>query len=311
MKLQRSTVTFLFAIAFALRSFGIDPETEPEIVRPTGVVKPYSSKPKRAKPAAKSSEDDVPIVSTVRGGIVPATGAKSVMIVDAHSGQILYEKNADEPRAAASTQKLLTALIVAERGFLDQPVQVEAIDTMAEPVKLNIKPGDTYQRIDLLRALLVKSPNDVARCLARDNAGSIEAFAEVMNRRALALGATHSHFINPNGLPMPGQYSSARDLSLIARAAYANPTIRSIVCLPQLVFRYANGRTRELENTNKVLRRLPYCNGMKTGYTEAAGHCLIASGSRPGRDIIVVVLGDSKSGVWRDASALLSWGLWM
>jgi len=110
---------------------------------------------------------------------------------------------------------------------------------------------------------------------------------------------------------MPGQYSSARDLSIIAKAAYANSTIRSIVCLPHLVFRYANGRTRELENTNKVLKRLAYCNGMKTGYTEAAGHCLIASGTRPGRDIIVVVLGDSKSGVWQDASALLSWGLWM
>ena len=92
-------------------------------------------------------------------------------------------------------------------------------------------------------------------------------------------------------------------------AAYANPTIRSIVCLPQLVFRYANGRTRELENTNKILKQLPYCNGMKTGYTEAAGHCLIASGKIPGRDIIVVVLGDSKAGVWQDASALLSWGL--
>ena len=130
------------------------------------------------------------------------------------------------------------------------------------------------------------------------------------NGPAHQLGATHSHFVNPNGLPVPGQYSSARDLSIIARAAYANPTIRSIVCLPQLVFRYANGRTRQLENTNKVLRRSPYCNGMKTGYTEAAGHCLICSGSRPGRDIIVVVLGDSTA-VWRDASALLSWGLWM
>ena len=75
---------------------------------------------------------------------------------------------------------------------------------MADPVKLNIKPGDTYQRIDLLRALLVKSPNDVARCLARDNAGSVEAFAEVMNRRARELGAIHSHFVNPNGLPVPG-----------------------------------------------------------------------------------------------------------
>jgi len=99
------------------------------------------------------------------------------------------------------------------------------VDTMAEPVKLNIRPGETYPRIDLLRALLVKSPNDVARCLARDSAGSVEAFAELMNQKARELGATHSHFVNPNGLPMPGQYSSARDLSIIAKAAYANSTI--------------------------------------------------------------------------------------
>src|SRR5205807_3204176 len=133
----------------------------------------------------------------------------------------------------------------------------------------------------------------VARCLARDNAGSIEAFADRMNAKAQLLGATHSHFLNPNGLPISGQYSTARDLAIIARAAYANPTIRSIVCLPQLVFRYANCRTRELENTNKLLRRLPYCSGMKTGYTDAAGKCLIPSGTRPGKDAIVVVLGDS------------------
>src|SRR5204863_651415 len=243
--------------------------------------------------------------------IPPATRAVSVMVIDARTGEIFYEKNADAPRPAASTQKLLTALIVADRGYLDRSVTVEPVDTMAEPVKLNIRPGETYTRIELLRALLVKSPNDVARCLARDAGGSVEGFAELMNQKARELGATHSHFVNPNGLPMPGQYSSARDLSIIAKAAYANGTIRSIVCLPNLIFRYANGRTRELENTNKVLKRLSYCNGMKTGYTEAAGHCLIASGTRPGRDIIVVVLGDSKSGVWQDASALLSWGLWM
>jgi D-alanyl-D-alanine carboxypeptidase (penicillin-binding protein 5/6) len=242
---------------------------------------------------------------------VPETRAKSVLVVNARTGDVLYEKNADQQRAAASTQKLLTALLIAERGLLDQRVVVAPVDTYAEPVKLNIKAGEVYQRIDLLRALLVKSPNDVARCLARDYAGSVEAFADAMNRKAWQLGATHSHFLNPNGLPLPGQYSTARDLSLIARAAYANPTIRSIVCLPQLVFRYANGRTRELENTNKVLKRLPYCNGMKTGYTEQAGHCLIASGARPGREVIVVVLGDGKTGVWKDASALLSWALWM
>jgi D-alanyl-D-alanine carboxypeptidase (penicillin-binding protein 5/6) len=289
-----------------------DADAESKSARKTNSSKSShaSSHRKRAK-AKQDTQDTIPAPTEFTPEGIPKTTAASVIVVDANSGKILYEKNADQTRPAASTQKLLTALIVAESGFLDRPVTVQPTDTMADPVKLNIKAGDTYQRIDLLRALLVKSPNDVARCLARDNAGSIEAFAEVMNRHAQQLGAVHSHFVNPNGLPVPGQYSSARDLSLIARAAYANQTIRSIVCLPQLVFRYANGRTRELENTNKLLRRVPYCNGMKTGYTDAAGKCLIASGTRPGRDVIVVVLGDSSSRVWRDASALLSWGLLM
>jgi len=288
-----------------------DEDDAPNVVRPTGVHKRHSRAQKRA--AAKADDVSIPesAFNPTRSGAVPNTRAYSVMVVDARTGAVLHEKNADQPRPAASTQKLLTALIIAETGYLDRPVRVEQVDTFAEPVRLNIRPGEFYQRIDLLRALLVKSPNDVARCLARDNAGSLDAFADKMNAKAQMLGATHSHFINPNGLPMPGQYSTARDLAIIARAAYANPTIRSIVCLPQLVFRYANGRTRELENTNKVLKRLPFCNGMKTGYTEAAGHCLIASGSRPGRDIIVVVLGDTKSGVWTDAASLLSWGLWL
>jgi D-alanyl-D-alanine carboxypeptidase (penicillin-binding protein 5/6) len=304
MKRRQETIAYFCTIVLALVCVAAKPKSKHSFkpVRPMDIPDSISEV-RKAEPAA-------PPPGSV-SKIAPATRAAAVMVIDARTGEIFYEKNADAPRAAASTQKLLTALIVAERGFLDRPVTVEPVDTMAEPVKLNIRPGETYQRIDLLRALLVKSPNDVARCLARDSAGSVEAFAELMNHRARELGATHSHFINPNGLPMPGQYSSARDLSIIAKAAYANSTIRSIVCLPRLVFRYANGRTRELENTNKVLKRLAYCNGMKTGYTEAAGHCLIASGARPGRDIIVVVLGDSKSGVWQDASALLSWGLWM
>src|SRR4051794_18697619 len=260
-----------------------------------------SSDVKKAEPAGPPPPGSV-------SKIVPTTKAVSVMVIDAHSGEIFYEKNADAPRAAASTQKLLTALIVAERGYLDRPVTVEQPDTQAEPVKLNIRPGETYQRIELLRALLVKSPNDVARCLARDAAGSVEAFAALMNQKARELGATHSHFLNPNGLPIPGQYSSARDLSIIAKAAYANSTIRSIVCLPQIEFRYSNGRVRELENTNKVLRRLAYCNGMKTGYTEAAGHCLIASGTRPGRILVVLVGGESKPGMGKDAHVFLGGG---
>jgi len=288
-----------------------DADTEPTPTRKAKSSKSTHGRSHRARAKSKEADDTIPAPTEFTPEGIPKTTAASVIVVDANTGKTLYEKNPDQFRAPASTQKLLTALIVAESGFLDRQVTVHPTDTNAEPVKLNIKAGDTYQRIDLLRALLVKSPNDVARCLARDNAGSIEAFAEVMNRRAQQLGAVHSRFVNPNGLPVPGQYSTARDLSLIARAAYANPTIRSIVCLPQLVFRFANGRTRELENTNKLLRRLPYCNGMKTGYTDSAGKCLIASGTRPGRDVIVVVLGDTSSRVWRDASALLSWSLWM
>ena len=312
MKRRFDPFTVFCAATLALCCVAATPsnDEDADLARPTGV--PHRSKSKRTHRATvKPRESAEPTETPSVPGVVPATGASSVIVINAHSGEVLYEKNPDQMRPPASTEKLLTALIVAESGYLDREVTVETIDTMAEPVKLNIKPGETYQRIDLLRALLVKSPNDVARCLARDNAGSIAAFADRMNQRARELGATSSHFVNPNGLPVSGQYSTARDLSIIARAAYANPTIRSIVCLPQLEFRYANGHTRELENTNKVLKRLPYCNGMKTGYTEAAGHCLIASGSRPGRDVIVVVLGDSKAGVWRDASALLSWGLWM
>jgi len=288
-----------------------DADTEATPTRKAKSSKSSRTRSHRARAKSKDTSDSIPAPTEYTPEGIPKTTAASVIVVDANSGKTLYEKNADQFRAAASTQKLLTALIVAESGFLDRQVIVQPTDTNADPVKLNIRAGENYQRIDLLRALLVKSPNDVARCLARDNAGSVEAFAEVMNRRAQQLGALHSHFVNPNGLPIPGQYSTARDLSLIARAAYANPTMRSIVCLPQLVFRFANGRTRELENTNKLLRRLPYCNGMKTGYTEAAGKCLIASGTRPGKDVIVVVLGDSSSHVWRDASALLSWSLWL
>src|ERR1044072_4045172 len=310
--MKRWFCPWFILIGFAFLAIGTEPPTSispgdgnANEVRPTGVPARHRTKAKaatesdsdsdtsatprarrteRRAPKPRESDDDSVATQTVPGS-VPKIGASSVIVVDVHSGQVLYEKNTDQ--------------IVAQT------------DTLAEPVKLNIKPGDTYVRIDLLRALLVKSPNDVARCLARDNAGSIEAFSERMNQRAAAIGATHSHWVNPNGLPDARQYSTARDLAMIARVAYANPTIRSIVCLPQLTFRYANGRTRELENTNKLLNRLPYSHAEKTGYTEAAGKCLIASGSRPGKDIIVVVLGDSSSHVWRDASALLSWALGM
>lgn len=264
------------------------------------------------KKSKKAPQEDSPAPESVQesSGGIPRTRAASVLVAEAGTGQVLYEKNADQQRPPASTQKLLTALVIVEAGNLDKRVQVELSDTQVEPVKLGFKPGEVYTRRELLRVLLVHSVNDVARCLARDNAGSVEAFAEKMNEKALELGMRHSHFVNPNGLHAPGQYSSARDMSKLALAVYHNATLRSIVSTKSLFFRYADGHIQEYKNTNHVLRDYPFCNGMKTGYTQAAGHCLISSGSNNGREVIAVVLGDNeRSWLWRDSSSLLAWGL--
>ena len=257
----------------------------------------------------QSKSSSAPKAPTVESNGAPRVHAASAILIDAKTGQVLHSVNADQERAVASTQKLMTALIVAESGGLDKLVKVEASDTWAEPSKLDIKPGETYRRGDLLRILLIKSMNDVARALARDNAGSVEAFSEKMNTRAEALGMTHSYFVNPNGLPAPKQHSTARDMAKVAAAAYRNNTIRSIVCLKDLDWQHPDGHVSSFHNTNRVLSSLKYCNGMKTGYTQAAGFCLVSSASTSGKDVISVVLGDAKEYVWNDSERLLVWGL--
>ena len=239
----------------------------------------------------------------------PKVIADSVVLFDANSGKVIFKKNPDAQRPVASTQKLLTALVVAESGGLSEDVTIQAADENVEPTKLGLTPGQSYPRGQLLHALLVKSANDVARALARDNAGSIEAFAQRMNACMKRLGGESSNFVNPNGLPVDGQYSTARDMARVARAAYNNSLIREITCIRYYPFRFANGKTETLKNTNRVLRNYSFCNGMKTGYTERARHCLISSGTYRGRDVIAVVLGASKAHIWEDSVNLLAYGL--
>ncbi len=242
-------------------------------------------------------------------GRAPAVHAASAIVIDASSGKVLHALNADQKRAVASTQKLMTALLVAEAGGLDKPVVIEKSDTWAEPSKLDIRAGEVYKRGDLLRILLVKSMNDVARALARDNAGSVEAFAKRMNAKAQQLGMTSTNFVNPNGLPAPGQHSTARDMAKLAAAAYKVKAIREVVSIRELSWQHPDGRVSEFHNTNRVLGSMKACNGMKTGYTQAAGFCLVSSASSGRRDVISVVLGDAKAYVWKDSERLLSWGL--
>ncbi len=250
----------------------------------------------------------------VRIGTIPTTpppqiAGQAAIVIDVQSGRVLYAKNADSPRAVASTQKILTALCVLDAGNLDKPITITQSDADCEPTKLYLKPGDQYSRRELLKVLMVKSANDVARALARDVGGSQEGFAVLMNRKAASLGMRNSNFVNPNGLPAAGQYSTARDMAIAGRAIYRSPLIRSFTATRDFQFVYNDGRTRKIENTNRLLKTVPYCDGLKTGTTNAAGRCLVASGTLNGRAVITVVLKSTTPHIWKDSSELLAWAL--
>ena len=271
-----------------------------------GSPPPRRTPPPQAQPVRRA--EPVQVASIPLTPPPPVVG-ESAIVIDVASGRVLYAKNADLPRPVASTQKIVTALCVLDAGNIDTPVTIQATDTACEPTKLNLKPGERYSRRDLLKVLVVKSANDVARALARDIGGSQEGFAARMNHKATALGMRNSHFINPNGLPADGQFSTARDMAIAARAAYRSPLLRSYAATKVFTFRYNNGKTREIENTNRLLKSIPFCDGMKTGTTNAAGRCLVASGSLNGRSAIVVVLKSNSANIWRDSEKLLRWAL--
>lgn len=261
------------------------------------------------QPVSRSPEA-VPVhVAAIPRTPPPPIAGESAIVVDYQSGRVLYAKNADVPRAVASTQKIITALCVLDAGNIDKPVTVAASDGACEPTKLGITTGERYTRRELLKVLMVKSANDVGRCLARDVGGDQETFAAMMNRKAASLGMRNSNFRNPHGLTEPGQYSTARDMAIAARAAYRSPLLRSYVSTKAFTFRFNNGRTRLLENTNKVLKTVPYCDGMKTGTTNASGRCLVSTGTLNGRSVIVVVLNSNSANIWKDSSKLLGWAL--
>jgi D-alanyl-D-alanine carboxypeptidase (penicillin-binding protein 5/6) len=246
------------------------------------------------------------------GGAVESNlilAAKSAALLDAYSGEFLFLKNENDRQYPASSTKILTALLVIEAGDLDRMVTVDVEDTKVEPSSLDLKPGEQYTRRQLLYGLLLKSANDVAMALARDNAESVEAFVEKMNERAAELGAVSSHFVNPHGLHDPNHYTTAHDLALIARAAMQQPLFRQIVSTVYYSWRAPNGPISQLRNHNRLLRHFAGCNGLKTGYTRAAQQVLVSSALRESREVISVVLHTDKPGIWVDSKALLTFGL--
>ena len=266
--------------------------------------------PRRTPSSSREVSYEEPVrAATVPLNPPPPVAAESAIVIEPVSGKVLFAKNADTHRPIASTQKLLTALVVMDAGNLDKPVTVTGDDARCEPTKLYLKPGEVHSRRDLLRVLMVKSANDVGRALARDVAGSQEGFADMMNRKAVSLGMRNSHFCNPHGLPDPNQFSTARDIAIAARAAWRSQTIRSFTALKRTTFRHNDGKVKTLDNTNKLLKRVPYCDGLKTGTTNLAGRCLVSSGTLNGRSAIVVVLKSNSASVWNDSEKLLRWAL--
>lgn len=238
----------------------------------------------------------------------PAIRADSAILIDARTGRVLFYKNPDQRRAVASTQKLLTALLVTEQGDLDRTITVAAPDTNVVPTKLGIRPGEQYTRRTLLTAFMVNSSNDAAAALARDHSGSQLAFAAAMNQRARELGAENSNFRNAHGLTEEGQYSTARDIARIAFRAYREPYLRQTMLMPSYAFRHAGGRTANLRATNRLLERSNMFTGMKTGYTRASGRCLVSSATLPsGRQVILVQLGSETRFIFNDAERLANW----
>ena len=230
-----------------------------------------------------------------------AVSARSAILVDALSGRVLFEKNADERRLLASTTKIMTGLLVCQTQDLAREISVPQEAAGIEGSSLYLKAGERVTIETLLYGLLLRSGNDAAVALAIAVDGSVEAFCARMNARTQALGMQNTHFENPNGLDGDGQFSTARDLAKLAVAAMENETFRTVVSSKS----FSSGE-RSFTNHNKLLWRVEGCDGVKTGYTKKAGRILVGSAVRDGRRLVCVTMNDPDD--WRDQSALFAYG---
>lgn len=230
------------------------------------------------------------------------TSAVSAILMEASSGQVLYEQNARQPLPIASITKLLTALTALRSGHgLEETVVIQPEDTRTEGSSLYLKPGETVSLKTLLYGLMLQSGNDAALAIARFCGGSVEQFVDRMNETAARLGMTGSHFANPNGLTQEEHYSTAYDMALLARACLEQKELAEIMAT-----RTATMEGRSFANHNKLLWRYPGCVGLKTGYTQQAGRTLVSAARREGVTLIAVTLNDPDD--WKDHTALLDYG---
>lgn len=232
---------------------------------------------------------------------VQAVSAEKAILVDGTTGRVLYEKNADTRSLIASTTKIMTALVVCENCNVLDRMKIPAEAVGIEGSSMYLEAGEVLTLQELLYGLMLSSGNDAAVALAIYCGGTVEGFAEMMNDKARVLGLTGSHFENPNGLDSPGHYSTARDLAVLAAYAMENPVFRQTVSTKTMKI-----GNRYLTNHNKLLWQVEGAEGIKTGYTRAAGRILVSSALRSGRRLICVTINDPDD--WLDHAALLEDG---
>ena len=232
--------------------------------------------------------------------MAPPIQAKACIVLCADDGSTLCAKNADSRCLIASTTKLMTALVCLENASLDDTFTARVRHCAVEGSSMYLKAGQRYTVRELLLGLLLASGNDAALALAEHTAGSEAAFVKLMNRKAQALGLRDTHFDNPHGLDAQTHYSTARDLALLMCACMENAAFRSLTAA-----RSVNVADQTLINHNKLLHMCPGCLGGKTGYTRAAGRCLVSCCEREGMRLVCVTLSDPDD--WNDHLRLYDW----
>jgi len=254
-----------------------------------------------------------------------ALGAPTAILMDANTGKILYEKNAYEKMYPASTTKILTAILVLENSYLNEVVTVSESSLASVPASYTtakLQAGEEIRVEDLLYAMLIPSGNDAANVLAEHVSGSISAFAELMNKKAAEIGTKNSHFTNPSGIHDANLYSTAYDLSLIARYAMNIDKFREIVKTENYTIPPTNlhpEANRTFSNSNLLLDSkdanyyYEYTTGVKTGFTDPSGDCLVASAKKDNIEFIAVCLkaGTLENGIrtkFLDCKALFDFG---
>lgn len=217
--------------------------------------------------------------------------AQEALVYDAASGKLLYAKNTNQPTSIASLTKLMTALTILQDHSPNEIVTIPSgLPVLtSDDQKLGVVAGEQFKLSELMKALLIYSANDVANSLAIWDAGSIEAFSGKMNSNAQKWGLNNSHFVNPNGLDQANHYSSAADILVIANVLLHNQDFKKIVNTQSTTITNTAGKSYLLTTTNKDLS-LPYVYGIKTGFTELAGQCLVLLSQKNGHEIITVVL---------------------